>query len=280
MKGKKMIVGVLVVGVLMGGGYNCYKLVQNNVSFNLVKENVVYAAEKSQDLKNDELKNKVMEEIKKYYGETVDFDKLKFITGNTTEEEKKEDIDRSIEMLKNENNFKNFTKEQKQEMLKEFEEKKNRITHGEIYMGWTYNGSMEDYPKEYEMYEVNLNDKTQAVISINCIRKQDVSTIKPENFVNIEESQKIAEDFIVKNNLMNIKDVKSKNMKLIGKYENKYHVTAKYDEMDSVMFFYEDANDLSKKVTVSVDRTLGKVSYFCIGSEAEEQAIMIKDSQK
>lgn len=249
MKCKKTISGILLAGVLLGAGYNCYNLTQNNTSANILKPGVVYA-EKSQDVKNKDLKSIGIEAIKKYYGETPDFNKLKFKNMNESVEQQVSDINDTIEFIKNSINK---SKEDEQ-FIKDLEEDKNKIKFGRISIAWI---------SDDELYSVAFDDKTKEILSVMCETKVDLNKIKPQNFVNIEEAKKTSEDFVVKNNLDNIKD-----MKLIGKSEYKNHNDANYDVEDTVMFFYQDAKDSSKKANVIVDRTSGKVTYFSVGEGA------------
>ncbi len=254
MKYKKIISGLLLAGVLVGGVYNCYNLTQNNTSVNIIKPDVVYA-EKSRDIKNEDLKNVAMGAIKKYYGETPDFNKLEFISLNESLEQQIEDINSTIEYVKA---IKNKTKED-EKWMKDLEADKNKIKFGTIDIAWTSE-------KDNEIYDVTFDDKTKEILSIMCQTKVDLSKLKPENFITIEKANKTAEDYIVKNNLDNIK-----NMKFVGKSEYKNYYDANYDVDDTVMFFYQDANDSSKKANVVIDRTLGKVTYFSVGNGAERE---------
>lgn len=252
MKCKKIISGILLAGILVGGGYNCYNLTQNNTSANILKPGVVYA-EKSQDVKDKDLKSIGIEAIKKYYGETPDFNKLKFKNMNESVEQKISDINDTIEFIKN---SKNKLKEDEQ-FIKDLEEDKNKIKVGTISMAWI---------SDDEVYSVTFDDKTKEILSVSCETKVDLNKMKSQNFVNIKQAKKTAEDFIVKNKLDNIKD-----MKLIGKSEYKNHNDASYDVEDTVMFFYQDASDSSKKANVIIDRTSGKVTYFSVGYGAERE---------
>ncbi|CAH2211922.1 hypothetical protein [Tepidibacter aestuarii] len=254
MKGKKIVTGILLAGILAGGGYNCYNLAQNNASLNVLKTGVVYA-EKSQEIKNKDLNNVAMEAIKKYYGESPNFNKLKFKHTEESLEEQISGINDTIEFIKN---SKSKFKEDEQ-FIRDLEEEKNKIKFGTISMAWI---------SDDELYSVTFDDQSKEILSVIYETQVDLNKIKPENFVSIEQAKKTAEDFIVKNNLDNIKD-----MKLTGKSEYKNHNDADYDVEDTVMFFYQDANDSSKKANLVIDRNSGKVTYFSVGYGAEREYI-------
>lgn len=247
----KLLIGILITGSLIVGVCGDYTEQNNIVSV-------------SQDINIEDFKNTSIEGIKKYYNEVPNFDKFKFTMEHETVEDIKESLDNVINNLKDKNGYEYLADEQRQNRIKELETAKNIVENGKIYMNWIPNEPNVEYPNEDGFYQVTLNDKTKEIDSMEYTISQDLRNIKSENFVSIEQSKKIAENFIVQNNLSNIK-----NMKLVRKMETKSHINAAYDVSDSVEFYYEDMNDSSKKTNVMVDRILGKVNRFNVRSEAQ-----------
>ncbi len=258
MKAGKIITGFVLAGLLMGGGYNCCKLVQNNALANKVKENIVYAGKNQEEYSIEEtLKSEAMAVIKKYYDEAPDFSDLTFSAGHESTKKQTEDIDMAIEHLKS---ISNKTAED-EKWIKKLQEYKNKIKSGRISISWIRENNNSDL---FEVYGVDFNDATKEVLNVTYKEKFDLSKIKPENLITIEESKKVAEDFILKNKLEDMEKAK-----LTGKTEYETYCTDGYKGVDTVFFMYQDANDASKKVNVEINRITGDITYFSVGECAE-----------
>ncbi|SKC65663.1 hypothetical protein [Maledivibacter halophilus] len=306
MKAKKIMVGMLAVGVLMGSGYGIYDLAGKSIIAKSIRPNVVYA-EKSQEVTNVDLKDEAVKALQKYFKETPDFDKLKFNTSTETKEDKMEAFNRLIDVKKKmleglkeidlnniEKPSEKFDKNEKDEdkliknlnlmrfySIKEnqgIEEAKkvleNNINNNEesikrfekMKEGIKYGHIYLNWESEDGYWSVKFDDKTKEILSAGYEIKDGSGSVDAESFISIEEAKNAAEKFLENNKLNGIKD-----LKLVKQEEFQGHMnglTSGFDH-DSAAFFYEDENDTNKKVNVVVDRSTGEVIKFDLGKAAE-----------
>ena len=251
MRVKKIVMGILAAGVLLLAGYNIYVLVEKNVASNKIKEKVVYE-EKRAETANEYLKIKAIEAIEDYYNVKIDGDKLEFDIEYNTMEKQLEDIGRYEASLKE------SVKELDEDMADYLEREKERITFGTIDF-WAGEYS----PEKKVIYSVSFDDETKELLEVSCIKRDVLRKMKSAGFIGVDESKKIAEEFIDKNNIEDIGQ-----LKFIGLKEEVTYYGQEESIFDTFMLFYENVNDVNKKVNIKIDRVLGKVNSFSVGKKA------------
>ncbi|QZY54521.1 hypothetical protein [Crassaminicella profunda] len=266
MKGEKIIVGILVAGVLLVAGYNIYNLVENNTASNKIKQKVVHE-EKREEAENEYLKIKAIEAIEKHYKVKIDGDKLEFNIEHNTVEKQLERIESMIVELSTRTGERGAT-------IDYLEEEKKRIKFGTIdFFGDVYGG------KKLETYAVSFDDETKEILQVTCIKRDVLKKLKPIDFISFEQSKKIAEAFIARNNLEDVEQ-----LKFIGLIEDVTYFEQDEHIFDTFMLFYENMNDVSKKINIKIDRVSGKVNYFSVGkkavSEYEKNAYHIVEAKE
>lgn len=272
MKRKKIMAGILALGVLAGSGYGIYELAGENIIGNALEPNVVYA-EKSEEGINQDLKDEAMKIIKSHFGKTPDFKQMEFSTKTLTKEDQISEIDNAINFRKNfpediETAIKEFEKnlnydEETKRIIEEkrvdrLEKVKRNIKYGITYINWQ---------SEDERYTIAFDDQTKELLTAQYELKIDESEINPNDFVSIEEAQNTAETFLIKNYLDGIE-----NLELVKKEEFQAHLGDEVGggfDFNAVAFFYQEAEDASKKANIVVDRITGEVTEFAVGKAAK-----------
>ncbi|MCY6372120.1 hypothetical protein [Clostridium ganghwense] len=227
MKSKQIISKLLLASVLMGGGYKTYAFA--------VQKQPVKAVQKSEVQKNDK-EAQAVETIKKYFGVTFDKDKLQ----------------------------KNIRVEDKKELLNSY----GVVSENGIYQAVWFTPRTEDGKVNSsidEIFSVDIDEKSGEVLSAHA-KRTDLEKTDTKDFIGIEEAKKVAEDFIKKNNISDIKE-----LKFVGNSQYRDNWEVKYQEDDTFMLFYQDAKDSSKKVNLCVDRGSKKVFYFSTANIADAE---------
>lgn len=106
---------------------------------------------------------------------------------------------------------------------------------------------------EFEYFSMKIDSKTGECLAVNGYYN-DKAAASPNSSIDIEEAKKIAEEFIVKNHIGNIKNIKLINEKQRG--EKKYV---------NYRLLFEDADAAYKKVVIYIDGNTKKVYNFSMG---------------
>ncbi|WP_027631440.1 YcdB/YcdC domain-containing protein [Clostridium hydrogeniformans] len=241
MKNKKVIPLLIVFSIYLTSCGNFNSIKKNQLVIEKLDKNTPSTSDISNEKKvltEEEAKLKALEVLEKYFNIKLYLTEV----GSNVEFHSSSMIKKYLaEVTPN-----SYSKEQ-------IEYNKSALENG-LYEVNFYN-KVENQAKdtEFKYFSMKIDSKTGECVFFNGYYN-DKATASSKSHIYIEEAKKIAEEFILKNNIGNIK-----NIKLVNENQRRQNEGVNY------RFLFEDADAAYKKVLICIDGDTKKVYNFSIG---------------
>ncbi|WP_055668840.1 YcdB/YcdC domain-containing protein [Desnuesiella massiliensis] len=241
MKNRKIISALLVFSIFLTSCGNFSSIKKNQLVIEKLDKNATSTSDisdKKKVLTEEEAKLKALEVLEKYFNIKLYLTEVacyvQFESSST------------IKKYLDEVNPNSYSKEQ-------LEYSKSVLENG-LYEVIFYN-KVEKQSENIEIkyFSMKMDPKTGECLSVDGYYN-DKMTVSSKSSINIDEAKKIAEEFILKENIGNIK-----NTKLVNQNQRRQNENVNY------RLLFEDADAAYKKVLICIDGNTKKVYGFSIG---------------
>ncbi|WP_099189942.1 hypothetical protein [Tepidibacter mesophilus] len=262
MKNKTIIMNLAIILIMLILCYKAFVLINENTSDNKIRKGVVYQQTTNNDITDKEIEDKVVKIIEKYYRREKIKENHKVIIRYETQKEIYQYLDRTAENIQMNDEY----KEKYSSHIDYIDQIKSDISYGIINVFV----EPKDKSKEYTIYTVGLNDRTNEILYASSWKNTDESYMNKEKsmadekeIVNDKEADKIAKNFLIENNIIDDKN---------WDYENIKSIYGDYNSNLVTLFYENEDNDI---LNVTVNKNTGKIVSFALGIKAKLDYIKI-----
>lgn len=241
MQNKKIIPVLLVFSIFLTSCGNFNSIKKNQLVIEKLDKNTPSTSDISNEKKvltEEEAKLKALEVLEKYFNLKLYLTEV----GCDVKFESSSMIKKNLDEV----NPDSYSKEQ-------LEYSKSVLENGLYEVNFYNKVGKQSENTEFKYFSMEIDSKTGECLSVNgyYIDKTAASQSSP---IDIEEAKKLAEEFILKNNIGNIKKIK-----LVNEDQRRQNEDVNY------RLLFEDADAAYKKVLICIDGNTKKVYRFSTG---------------